>query len=181
MNAIESTSANDTVQDRLIELLRARDIGLDGQARPDAILWTDPKSEWLPIITMMQAELGELLVLGDYNPEAHTGPAIWLRCVVDKVLDDLSLPEGRAPILYLPGVAKQDLRAGDECREDLRPIVELMYRGTIWTQQNGNDWGVSSFLISKNGLNLDISRDNSTSNALLGALGEVIISPVAQL
>ena len=41
-----------------------------------AILWTDPKSEWLPIIAAMQAELGELLVLGDYVPEAHTGPAI---------------------------------------------------------------------------------------------------------
>jgi hypothetical protein len=130
---------------------------------------------------MMQAELGELLVLGDYVPEAHTGPAIWLRCVVDRVLTDLSLPEDRAPILYLPGVAKQDLKAGDECREDLKPIVELMYRGTIWTQQNGNDWGVSSFLVSKNALDLDVSRDNSTSDALLRALGEVIISPVSQL
>lgn len=112
---------------------------------------------------MMRSKVAELLTLGDYAPEARIGPAIWLRCVVDKTLDEPVLPEDRVPILYLPGVAGQDLRAGEDCREDLMPLVELMFRGAFWSQQGGNDWGVTTFLTSKNALSLDISHDKETT------------------
>ena len=181
VNNMSSPSPNGTMLDRLIEHLRAKDIALDGQALPSAILWTDPKSEWRPIVTTMQTKVEELLVLGDYRPEARSGPAIWLRCMVDKVLDEPALPEDRVHILYLPGVARQDLRAGEECREDLKPLVELMYRGALRSQQNGSDWGVTSFLTSKNALSFDISRDKETTEALLRALSEVAVAPVSKL
>lgn len=190
-----------TVLDHLIEHLRARDVALDGQERPAAILWTDPKGEWYPIVLAMVAGasssgsasaspsgvgssghiLEELLVLGDYAPETRTGPAIWIRCVVDKTLDEPRLPENRAPIIYLPEVARQELRAGDECRSELQPLVELMFRGALWHQPNGTDWTVTAFLTSTRTLGLEIARDSAAVEALLRALPEVAITPVAQL
>ena len=90
----------------------------------------------------MQSRVEELLVLGDYKPEARTGPAIWIRCLVDGALAEPALPAGRPPIVYLTDVARQDLYAGEECWATLKPLVDLMYRGTMWLQPNGNDWGV---------------------------------------
>jgi len=172
---------NATVLDRLIESLRAKSTTLEGQERPAAILWTDPKGEWRPLVELLLARVEELLVLGDYRPEARTGPAIWLRCVVDGTLEEPKIPEGRAPILYLPGVARQQLRAGKECPPAWRPLVELMFRGALWLQPNGSDWGVTTFLTSPKALGLDIARDHATTDALLRALPEVALAPVAQL
>ena len=73
----------DMVLDRLIADLRARAALLDGQARPVAILWTDPKREWLPLVDLLLQNIDEYLVLGDYAPARRTGPAVWVRCVVD--------------------------------------------------------------------------------------------------
>jgi len=172
---------NTTALDFLVENIRAKDVGLDGQERPVAILWTDPKAEWKPLLNTLLVQLEELLVLGKYQPEQRTGPAIWIRCLVDCILKDPVLPEDRAPIIYLPGVSRQELRAGEECREDLRPLVELMYRGCLWLQPNGNDWSLLSFFGSKNTLGLDISRDQNTIESLTRALTEVAITPLSQL
>ena len=49
----QATARTDTVLDRLIEHLRARDAAIDGQERAAAILWTDPKGEWRPAIDLM--------------------------------------------------------------------------------------------------------------------------------
>lgn len=174
-------SAVGNVLDHLIEQLRARDIALDGQERPAAILWTDPKAEWQPVIEALQTQVEELLVLGNFAPESRIGPAIWIRCLVDQTLQAPVLPGDRAPIVYLPGVARQELRAGEDCRPELRPLVELMFRGTLWLQQNGTDWGVTSFLTSVNALGLDIARDNATLEALQRALPEVVVTPISQL
>lgn len=170
-----------TPLDRLIESLRARAAVLDGQAPAAAVLWTDPKREWQGLVELLLARVEELLVLGEYQPEARTGPAIWLRCVVDRALDSLRLPEERTPILYLPGVARQQLRAGQECPPACQPLVELMYRGALWHQPNGSDWGVATFLSSPRTLGLDIARDHATADALLRALPEVALAPLAQL
>lgn len=174
-------NARGTVLDCLIESLRAKDARLDGQERPAAILWTDPKGEWRSVLELMQSHVEELLVLGEYRPDARSGPAIWLRCLVDGALAEPKLPEERPPILYLPGVARQQLRAGEECPEAWKPLVELMFRGALWLQPNGSDWTVSAFLTSPRALGLDIARDHSTTDALLRALPEVALTPVAQL
>ena len=171
----------DMVLDRLIADLRARAALLDGQARPVAILWTDPKREWLPLVDLLLQNIDEYLVLGDYAPARRTGPAVWVRCVVDGTLDEPALPGDRPPIVYLPGVARQDLRAGGECPDGLRPLVELLFRGTLWRQPNGSDWTVNAFLTSRKTLGLDVAGDRATAEALLRALPEVALAPVAQL
>ena len=85
------------------------------------------------------------------------------------------------PIIYLPGVARQDLRAGEECPDGLKPLVELLFRGALWRQPNGIDWTVNAFLTSRKTLGLDVAGDRATSEALLRALAEVALTPVAQL
>ena len=173
--------APETVLDRIIEHLRARTTPLDGQTRPAAILWTDPKREWLPLVGLFLQRVEEYLVLGDYDPQRRTGPAVWLRCAVDRTLDEPELADDQPPMIYLPGVARQDLRAGEECPDGLKPLVELLFRGVLWHQPNGTDWTVNAFLTSRRTLGLDVAGDRATSEALLRALEEVALTPVAQL
>lgn len=178
--AVDAASGG-TVLDHLIEHLHAKDLALDGQERPVAILWTDPKAEWAPVIEVLKTRLPELLVLGSYAAENRAGPAIWIRCLVERTLGSPELPAGAPPVVYLPGVSRQQLRAGEECPDEVKPLVELMYRGSLWLQANGNDWTVTAFLTSPKTLGLDIARDGQTTEALLRALPEVSITPVSQL
>lgn len=176
-----SSSEGNSVVDRLINDLRARSTAPDGQDSPVAILWTDPKGEWRPLIGALQSRVEEILILGEYQPESHTGPSIWIRCLVDGLLEQPALPDGCVPIIYLPGVARQEMRAGEDCRPALRPLVELMHRGTMWLQPNGSDWTVTAFMMSPKALGLDLARDHATTEALLRALPEVALTPIGQL
>jgi hypothetical protein len=72
-----------TLLEALIQKLRGCNIHGDAEEPPVAILWTDPRSEWRPLITLLRQQLPELLCLGDYDPEDQQGPALWLRCIVD--------------------------------------------------------------------------------------------------
>ena len=147
----------------------------DIQAPPACILWPDRDRQWQAVIPRLQAELPELLALGDYAPEDRTGPAIWLRCVIARRVDDLALPAGHTPILYLPGVSRQDLRAVEECPDTLKPLAELQYRGVIWSQLNAKDWTVLAFLKSEQGgLALDVAQDSDTRHALQLALHRLL-------
>ena len=137
----------------------------EGEAAPAALLWADADKQWAALVARLQTALPHLFVLGPYEAAKRTGPAIWLRCVVDRVLEDVALEAGVVPILYLPGVARQSLRAGDECPRDLQPLVELQYRGRVWHQKNGRDWTVEAFLVSEDGLQLDVAQDAKTREA----------------
>ena len=112
------------------------------QVAPACILWPDRNRQWEAVVPLLQAELPELLILGDYAPDKRTGPAIWLRCVIAGNTDDVSLPKDRTPIFYLPGVSRQDLRAVESCPDHLKPLAELQYRGVIWSQINAKDWTI---------------------------------------
>ena len=170
----------DTPLDHLARSLRARASTPSGQATPAAILWTDPKAEWRALLPAALTHIPELLALGDYSPEHRTGPAIWLRCVVDRALDS-DLPPESTPIIYLPGVERGQLRAGEDCPDELKPLVELMYRGSLWHNPKGRDWTVAAFLGSSAGPGLDVAPGHATIAALLGAIDQVALTPVEQL
>lgn len=174
-------STSDTPLDHLARSLRARASVPSGQTTPATILWTDPRAEWRALIPAALARIPELLVLGEYRPEHRTGPAIWLRCVVDRVLDLDAFPRDVTPIIYLPGVERGQLRAGEDCPDELKPLVELMYRGALWHHPNGRDWSAAAFLGSSGGPHLDIAADQGTTAALLGALDQVALTSVEQL
>src|SRR5207245_8761016 len=112
-----------------------------------------------------------------YNPGARTGQVIWLKCIVYRTLSDVSQPEGVVPILYLPEVDRQQLRAAGECPELLQPLVELQYRGAVWHQRGGRDWSVEGFLTSEHGLGLDVAQNTATREALFRALPLLAMEP----
>ena len=152
----------------------------DDVVRPAAILWTDADHQWAQVISQLQLLMPELFVLGEYDPDKKIGPAIWLRCVIDRTLPEVSVPAESIPVIYMPGVGRQILRAVHECPEGLKPLVELQYRGNCWTQKNGKDWTVEAFLVSKDGgLGLEMARDSATRAALVLALPELIARPVS--
>ena len=183
MNLLPAALRVETPLALLIQRLRERGAARDGEEQPAAILWTDPGGEWAGIVGLLQDRLPELFVLGDdeYAPEARTGPAIWLRCVVEGVLDDVRVPESRTPILYLRGVGRQDLRAGEDCADRLKPLVELLHRGAAWRHPNGRDWTAAAFLGSMDGMGLEVAPDQRTAKALREALPEVALTRLTQL
>jgi hypothetical protein len=142
----------------------------EGTARPAALLWTDTDSQWRELIPVLREHLAELYTLGQYNPSTKTGPAIWLKCIVDRTIAEEQLPADKTPVLYLPGVSRQKLRAGNDCPMALQPLIELQYRGAVWHQVNGRDWTVEAFMVSEEGLRLDVAKDLRTHEAMLRAL-----------
>jgi len=157
-----------TLLDQLIASLRSI-MFANGGVAPVAVLWTDADGQWLPLMDVLRSAMPSLYVLGKYAPESRTGPAIWLKCIVDRTLPEAP-PVGQTPVLYLPHVSRQDLRAAGECPAALQPLVELQFRGKVWHQSNGQDWTVRAFLVSDAGLGLDVAADRRTEDAYLRAL-----------
>lgn len=171
----------ESLAEALWNSLSAAAVSPEGVAPPVAILWTDPEGQWRPLIEKLRESMPELYCLGDYNPAERTGPAIWLKCVVERAIPDVAPAAGVIPILYLPGVARQILRAGGECPVLWQPLIELQYRGAIWHQRNGRDWTVEAFLASEQGLGLNLALDARTRDALLRALPLLLNEPVSGL
>lgn len=173
--------AASTLLESLIQKLRGCNVHGDAEESPVAILWTDPRSEWKPLLPLLRQQLPELLCLGDYVPEHQQGPALWLRCIVDRSLPAADAAAGQIPVIYLPGISRQELRAGEGCPWALEPLIELMFRGSLWLQRNGRDWTLAAFLSSSDALGLDLAGDQGTKAALSRALAEVASVPLEQL
>ena len=166
-----------TVRGALEGLLRAAgQHNRNDMVAPVAILWTDKAKVWAPLIATLRTSL-PILTLGDYHPEALTGPAIWLRCVVDEALPEVASLEG-VPILYLPDVSRTDLRAVEGCPKHLRPLAELQYRGVFFTQANHRDWTPAAFLARSN---VKVAEDGATKAALQRALPRLLTEPLSAL
>ncbi|MEW6366710.1 MAG: BREX-1 system phosphatase PglZ type B [Acidobacteriota bacterium] len=171
-----------TLLDALQASLRAAVKHAPGEVPPAALLWTDADAQWQPLIPPLHSMVPELLVLGDYAPDQRRGPAIWIRCIVEKTLPDVAMPGRTVPVVYMPGISRQTLRAAEECPDILKPMVELQYRGTVWCQRNGRDWTIEAFLLSEDaGLGLDVARDEHTKQALRGALPRLAVTPLPRL
>ena len=174
-------SAPKTLIDALQESFTGALRSPDGTAAPVALLWTDADGQWRPLIATLMKAIPELYALGPYAPEERQGPVIWLKCIIERSLPDALPPPGVVPILYLPNVSRQDLRAGGDCPADLQPLIELQYRGAVWHQRNGRDWTVDAFLTSEDGVGLDIAKDNRTRDAMLRALALLAPEPLVGL
>ena len=184
---LASPSTDDRSAVTVIEALAA---SLAGAARhnpndtdpPAAVLWSDPNAIWQPVIPHLLRLMPQLLVLGDFDPELRTGPAIWLRCMIERTLEHPRIPDDATPTIYLPAVSRQALGAADTCPDHLKPLVELQFRGVCWTQKSGRDWTVEAFLVSRDGgLGLDVARDGDTRQSMLRALTELATTPVRAL
>ena len=151
------------------------------QTPPAAILWPDGEKRWAGVLSELKGLIPELYSLGPIAPADRTGPAIWLRCIEARAVEPAP-PAGRTPIFYLPGVSRQDLRAVEECTSELEPLIELQFRGAVWTHPNGRDWTPFAFLTSAHGgLGLEVLGDLDTAAALDRALAMVLKERIADL
>jgi hypothetical protein len=174
-------SAAGTLADAVLESLARLVSTPDGEVPPAAILWPDAEGQWKSLVALLRGRVPHLYELGTFAPDDRVGPAIWLVCAVARTLPDHSPPAGTVPILYLPGVARQELRAGADCPMLHQPLVELQYRGKVWHQRNGRDWTIEAFLTSKDALDLDVARDAASQQAMLRAIDRLADEPVAAL
>jgi hypothetical protein len=172
------------VSETLLERLEAA-IGLavrfneNAEVAPVALLWPDRERQFEHAIGPLSERL-PLVRLGEYSPSGNTGPGYWLRCAVAGTVD-VDLPDG-IPVVYLPGVAREDLRAIESCPRELAPIAELQYRGRFFSHPNGRDWSVRGLLANHDvGLSLDIAEDHATASSLVAALGELLDLPMSRL
>jgi REP element-mobilizing transposase RayT len=172
-----------TVLDAIIQSLsRAGEYNRDDQVAPAVILWPDKERQWEPVLPVLRERLPHLLTLGPYAANCKTGPAIWLRCMISRTLPEANWSEKTTPILYLPGVSRQELRAVAECPPALMPLAELQYRGAFWSQVNHKDWTVLAFLQSADGgLGLDVARDTATLDAMKTALAKLVETDIQDL
>jgi hypothetical protein len=153
----------------------------DGVAPPAALLLMDKDCQWLPLLEPIMMAIPQFYALGTFSPERRQGPVIWLKCIVERSLPDMAPEEGVVPIVYLPRVGRQDLRAAGDCDPMLQPLIELQYRGGVWHQRNGRDWTVEAFLTSDDALALDIALDDRTRDAMMRALPLLAQEPIAGL
>ena len=93
---------------------------------------------------------------------------------------EVDLPVG-VPIIWMPGVSKSDIRSVEECPVLLQPLLELQFRGTLWTQRNGKDWTSYAFLVSKDTLGIEVTGDDATRTALSQSLHLLANEPIRRL
>ncbi|NLF02865.1 MAG: BREX-1 system phosphatase PglZ type B [Anaerolineales bacterium] len=151
-------------------LRRAADHNPDDQVAPVAVLWSDGERQWESLLPALRQRL-PILTLGPYDPATRTGPAIFLRCMVDRTLPEDVLPVDAVPILYLPGYSRLDLRTIVDGPVPLQPLLALQYRGAVWAHANGRDWTIAGYLQnSQFGLGVSVAGDSATREALPRAL-----------
>ena len=171
-----------TVLDALVDAIAAVSThNSQDQVPPAAVLWTDEGRQWEVLLPRLKERL-PLFVLGKYSPDQRVGPPYWLRCIIARTIQHPGLSSEQVPVLYLPGYSRQDLRDLETCPTELRPLAELRYRGVLWSQTNGRDWTVSSFLQNKDGgLGIAVEADSGTRESLRRSLLRLVEEPIAAL
>jgi hypothetical protein len=172
---------SDTVLDRLVVRLEATlEYNTNALVAPVALLWPDETAQWRPVVSHLANRL-PIVALGEYDSEQRQGPAYWLRCVVARTID-VGLSAG-PPIIYLPGVARGELRAVESCSPELAPIAELQYRCHEFTQpKSKREWSIRSLLTNtERGLGLSVADGTETAKALALALEQLLDERVDRL
>ena len=157
---------SNTFKNTLIQSIREAAVYDSGSLQPPvAILWPDPERQWEAIIDKLQQEMPELLRFAEYDVSKRQGPAIWLKCMVGRTLPEADWDAKLVPVIYLPGIAKSDLRNLSQADPEIAPLMEYQYTGTLWIHRNGKEWTVNAFLQNKEeGLGLDVATDHATKD-----------------
>ena len=165
-----------SIFDKVIQALgQAEQHNSSIMVKPEVILWPDPERQWTEVIPFFQTVMPQLLAFGAYDPVKKQGPAIWLKCMVAKTLPEADWDEEVTPIIYLPGVAKSDLRNVENAGLEFQPLLEYQYTGTLFTQENGKEWSIMAFVENSiYGLGLIVKKDTSTKYALIKSLPKIL-------
>ena len=161
-----------SIYDKVIQALKqAGQHNSSIMVKPEVILWPDPECQWVDVMPLLQAQLPQLLVYGQYETAKKQGPAIWLKCMIAKTLPEADWDVDCTPIIYMPGITKADFRNVEKANLDLQPLIEYQYTGTLFLQENGKEWTILAFVENATtGLGLSIAKDSGTKYALKKAL-----------
>lgn len=164
-----------SIYDKVVQALRqAENHNSNLMVKPEVILWPDPENQWAEVIGILQEEMPQLLMYGSYNPAKKHGPAIWLKCMIARTLSEADWDSQAIPIIYLPGVAKSDLRNVENAVFNFQPLLEYQYTGTLFIQENGREWSILAFVENPiNGLGVKVAKDNATKDALKKTLPSI--------
>lgn len=164
-----------SIYDKVLHALKqAENHNSQVMVKPEVILWPDPENQWTEVISVLQEALPQLLIYGPYNPAKKQGPAIWLKCMIAKALPEANWDAEAIPIIYLPGVAKSDLRNVENAVFNFQPLLEYQYTGTLFIQENGREWTILAFVENPiNGLGIKVAKDNATKDALKKTLPSI--------
>jgi len=164
-----------SIFDKVVQALKqAKNHNSNVMVKPEVILWPDPENQWSEVIDVLQESLPHLLIYGSYEPAKKQGPAIWLKCMIAQVLPEANWDAEAIPIIYLPGVAKSDLRNVENAVFNFQPLLEYQYTGTLFIQENGREWSILAFVENPiNGLGVKVAKDNATKDALKKTLPSI--------
>jgi hypothetical protein len=164
-----------SIYDKVVQALeQAENHNSNVMVRPEVILWPDPENQWSEVIGVLQANIPHLLIYGNFEPTKKQGPAIWLKCMIAKALPEANWDADAIPIIYLPGVAKSDLRNVENAVFNFQPLLEYQYTGTLFIQENGREWSILAFVENPiNGLGIKVAKDNATKDALKKTLPSI--------
>lgn len=169
-----------TVLDRLFGALDTA-AASDGNvyAPPVALLWPDKARQWEGAIERLR-ERRTVLTLGSYDSAHGSGPALWLRCAVAGTIEVET--SGGLPVVYLPGVSRDDLRTVAADDQHLALLASLQHRSQWFIQPNGKDWTVRGLLAhTERGLGLNVAADEATAHALVAGLDHLVREPLPRL
>ncbi len=164
-----------SIFNKVVEALKqAENHNSNVMVKPEVILWPDPENQWCDVIEVLQESIPHLLTYGSFAPSKKQGPAIWLKCMIAKVLPEANWESDTIPIIYLPGVAKSDLRNVENAVFNFQPLLEYQYTGTLFIQDNGREWSILAFVENPiNGLGIKVTHDNATKEALKKTLPSI--------
>jgi hypothetical protein len=146
--------------------------------KPEVILWPDPEMQWSSVIPDLQNKFPALLIYGTYDQSRKQGPAIWIKCMIAQTLPEADWIASETPIIYLPGISKNDLKNIQNAGLDFQPLIEYQYTGTVFTQDNGREWTILAFVQNaESGLGLKVAQDLATRDALKKALPSIFQDP----
>lgn len=147
--------------------------------QPIAVLWPDKDRQWESTVELLRTRR-RVLTLGPYDPGSGSGPAFWIRCVVEGTVS-IDGPQG-LPIVYMPGVTRDDLRNVDATSQALAPLAPLQHKSQWFAQSSGKDWTARALLINRDrGLGLNVAADDGTIQALLAGLNQLVQQPFSYL
>jgi len=180
-----------TLRATIAESIRVAARHGESQAAPLAVLWPDPERSWEAAVPALSEAL-PILTLGEWTGDGTAqGPALWLRAALAApgapLLPTTHVPVGDSvvsstPVIYLPGIRRDDVSDLAEIPPALAPLADLVLRSAWWSAPSGQGpWTPFSFLASKHGASLDLAADAATRAALVEVLPRLLDENVESL
>lgn len=152
----------------------------DEETAPTAILWMDPDREWEPILPLLRNRL-PILTWGPLEKEERCGPAVWIRCMLARVMPDRIAPN-TVPVVYLPGITPESLLNAENRTKELDPLAEFIFSGKFWRCTDCDCRSVDRFFRDHNeGIGIEMREDDFTRKAMLRALPVLCDMKLSQL